>query len=196
MYTGDVEPQSLPTERVTGEPPMGPSIRVIGTAPFHKMDERSRVNFMKVYTVEHNVKVEDFGNVDPAYEPRLLNQFNRSWGIDGNEALPPATRSRYYDGRTYGPIPDTGTSASYRSSTGMPPINEHIVTTQQYQNTTSGHQYADSNSYTYGPSEGAGHYSSAVSEDNYEGDIPSPRNRRSSSGRSDRILGGHRRRGA
>jgi hypothetical protein len=160
------------------------------------MDERSRVNFMKVYTVEHNFKVEDFGNIDPAYETSLLNQLNRSWGIEGNETLPPATRSRYYDGRTYGPIPDIRASASYRSSTGMPPINEHITATQQHRNATFGHQYADSNSYTCGSSESAGYYSSALSEDTYEGDIPSPRNRRSSSGRSDRSLGGHLRRGA
>jgi hypothetical protein len=139
MYTGDTEPQPLPSEQVAGEPPMGPSIRVIGSAPYHKMDERSRVNFMKVYTVEHNVKVEDFGNVDPAYEPRLLNQFNRSWNIEGSEALPPATRSRYYDGRTYGPIPDTGVSSyaksraiappssSHHYGLDMPPINEYTV---------------------------------------------------------------------
>ncbi|KAF1832446.1 hypothetical protein BDW02DRAFT_483724, partial [Decorospora gaudefroyi] len=63
MYTGDVEPQPLPSEQIAGESSMGPSIPVISAAPYHTMDERSRVNFIKVYTVEHYVKTEDFGHV-------------------------------------------------------------------------------------------------------------------------------------
>ncbi|KAH7378346.1 hypothetical protein BKA66DRAFT_149821 [Pyrenochaeta sp. MPI-SDFR-AT-0127] len=107
MYTGDTEPEASPSEMVHGEPPMGRSIRVISKQPWMKLDKMSRVNFVKIYTVEHNVKVEDFGRVDPEDEWKLMTQFNLHWGIPGREALPPATRSSYYDGTTYGPAPST-----------------------------------------------------------------------------------------
>lgn len=152
IYTGSCPPQSLPSEQVAGEPPMGEPIRVIGKNAWNKMDPMSRVNFAKPYTVEHNVKVEDFGSVDPDDEWKLIGQFNSLWHIPGNEALPPATKQRYYDGRTYGPEPATCSSAypetratsasqtAYTASSttqptyasyGMSPINE---------DTTPGHQ--------------------------------------------------------
>lgn len=95
MYTGDTPPEPLPSERPrsAGELPMGDPIRVIGTKPFHsKMDPRSRVNFLKIYTVEHNVKVDDFGYVDKNDEWKLITQFNSHWKIRGDEYLPSATR--------------------------------------------------------------------------------------------------------
>jgi hypothetical protein len=42
---------------------MKQSICVQPTKPFYKFDQMSRINYGKVYTIEHNVKVEDFGMV-------------------------------------------------------------------------------------------------------------------------------------
>lgn len=105
MYTGPREPQAGGAELVTSGPPLGPSIRVVANKPFDKMDPKSRVNFLKIYTVEHNVKVESFGYVDSNEEWKLISQFNSHWGIPGIEALPPAIRPIYYDGQTHGPAP-------------------------------------------------------------------------------------------
>jgi hypothetical protein len=64
IYTGskEVQPQSseLPRE---GEWGMLKSIRVKPRLRSSKLDPMSRVNFAKIYTVEHNVKVMDFGDV-------------------------------------------------------------------------------------------------------------------------------------
>jgi hypothetical protein len=98
MYTGAHPPVPLSTEmpRWAGELPMGDPIRVIGTKQWdNKMDRMSRVNFLKIYTVEHNVKVDDFGYVDKGDEWKLITQFNYHWGIPGPGPLPPATRAPY-----------------------------------------------------------------------------------------------------
>lgn len=105
MYTGQYEPRPTASEVVPTEPPMGDSIRVIGREPWNTMDLMSRVNFLKLYTVEHNVKVEDFGYVDPNDEWKLMAQFKSHWGIEDAEALPPARHTKFYDGRTFGPAP-------------------------------------------------------------------------------------------
>lgn len=98
MYTSDTPPEPLPSERPrwAGELPMGDAIRVIGNKPWaNKMDSKSRVNFLKVYTVEHNVKVDDFGYVDKSDEWKLIAQFNFHWNIPGGDYLPPVTRPSY-----------------------------------------------------------------------------------------------------
>jgi hypothetical protein len=38
-------------------------IRVVTTDRRDKLDEMSRINYQKIYTVEHNAKVYDFGTV-------------------------------------------------------------------------------------------------------------------------------------
>jgi hypothetical protein len=50
---------------------MGNPVRVITTKPWEKMDTPSRINFAKIYTFEHNVKVNDFGFIDPQDESKL-----------------------------------------------------------------------------------------------------------------------------
>jgi hypothetical protein len=57
------------------------SIRVVPKSRTDKMDELSRVNFAKIYTVEHNVKVYDFGDVHERYKHILKQQFRLVWGI-------------------------------------------------------------------------------------------------------------------
>lgn len=50
-----------------------------------RMEPASRVNFGKTYTVEHNVKVYDFGNVDKDSAHRLRSQWKRVWNEDFEE---------------------------------------------------------------------------------------------------------------
>jgi hypothetical protein len=40
------------------------------------MDPASRINLAKIYTVEHNVKVYDFGSVESGYISKLLTSWN------------------------------------------------------------------------------------------------------------------------
>jgi hypothetical protein len=119
MYTGRDPPPPTFSEMAPIEPPMGEPIRVIGDKPWNTMDPMSRVNFVKLYTVEHNVKVEEFGKVDANDEWKLMAQFKSHWGIDDAEVLPPARYSRYYGGNTHGPAPSTRMSAYEGSRTAV-----------------------------------------------------------------------------
>ncbi|KAF2179462.1 hypothetical protein K469DRAFT_497627, partial [Zopfia rhizophila CBS 207.26] len=75
IYTGASPPAPLPLELPRGqELPMGRPIRVIPHRPYDKLDPLSRINFVKLYTVEHSVKVYHFGNVDQTDEWKLIAQ--------------------------------------------------------------------------------------------------------------------------
>ena len=213
IYT-DREPLPEPHEIVTDEPSMGQSIRVIGNEPWNKMDPKSRVNFLKPYTVEHNVKVEDFGSVDPSDEWKLIAQYNSHWGIQGNEPLQPATRSRFYDKSTYGPAPSTRVpgyassnvtppptatyntnSTMYTSYNNIPPIDEHTTSGHQYQDppantytnsSSAASPYTNSSNVAYTTSNNAAYHGSAVADDTYDTNPRSAHHRRSSSHRSER----------
>jgi hypothetical protein len=103
MYTGRAPPHPTSKEVVPTEPPLGKPIRIIGNKPWNTIDPMARVDFLRVYTVEHNVKVEDFGQVDQEDEWKLMSQFNSHWGTSEQEDLPaPARYPRFYDGNTYG----------------------------------------------------------------------------------------------
>lgn len=54
-------------------------IRVMPTDPNAMMDPLSRLNFGKVYTVEYNVKVSDFGDVHSSSITNLERQFLYVW---------------------------------------------------------------------------------------------------------------------
>jgi len=60
-----------------------PPIRVRQRTNAGKLDKMSRLNYIKIYTVEHNVKVYDFGQVDKNDEVHLIANFNAVWGISG-----------------------------------------------------------------------------------------------------------------
>jgi hypothetical protein len=62
VFTGRESPKPL-----QGEDGMLASIRVVPTHRGDKLQRESRINFGKVYTVEHNCKVYDFGDVHPDY---------------------------------------------------------------------------------------------------------------------------------
>ncbi|CAO2654007.1 Nn.00g107400.m01.CDS01 [Neocucurbitaria sp. VM-36] len=213
IYTGQ-EPLPEPHEIVTDEPSMGQSIRVIGSELWNKMDSKSRVNFLKPYTVEHNVKVEHFGSVDPNDEWKLIAQFNSHWGIQGNEPLQPATRSRFYDRSTYGPAPSTRVpgyagsnvtappAATYNTNSTMyspynniPPIDEHTASGHQYQDTPANtytnsrnadYPYTYSSNVAHTTSNNTAYDGSAVADETYDTNPRPAHHRRSSSHRSER----------
>lgn len=82
IYTGK-EPAPDPNELPgVGENPMLQSIRVVSNKRTDIMDRMSRLDFNKIYTVEHNVKVYDFGWVHEDSRNLLRHQFNYVWGIN------------------------------------------------------------------------------------------------------------------
>jgi hypothetical protein len=54
------------------------SIRIEIKDPSHKLDPMSRLNYAKVYTVEHNVKVLFVGKVAENYEQAVVAAFNET----------------------------------------------------------------------------------------------------------------------
>ncbi|KAI8937916.1 hypothetical protein NX059_005599 [Plenodomus lindquistii] len=95
MYTGPNAPSATPSELCVGEPGLGAPIRVTPTKRYGSMDPFSRVNFVKVYTVEHNVKVESFGYVDRDEEWKLITQFNSHWNLATTNTLPIASQQNH-----------------------------------------------------------------------------------------------------
>lgn len=56
---------------------MLPPLHVIPTLQGDYMEKESRLNFGKMYTVEHNVRVYDFGMVDPKQIRQLVSQWRK-----------------------------------------------------------------------------------------------------------------------
>ncbi|QDS69658.1 hypothetical protein FKW77_009452 [Venturia effusa] len=82
IYTGK---EPAPNENELpgpGEPAMLQSIRVVSNKRIDIMDPMSRVDFSKIYTVEHNVKVYDFGWVHKDSRNMLRHQFQYVWSIN------------------------------------------------------------------------------------------------------------------
>ena len=81
IYTGRRPPEpSLKEMPQRGETGMLPNpIRVDTNRREDKLDSMSRLNFGKIYTVEHNLKVKDFGVVNPKSIKDLLYQFGEVW---------------------------------------------------------------------------------------------------------------------
>ena len=56
-------------------------IRVVPKHKTEELDPISRVNFVKLYTVEHNTRVREFGFVHEDHEHLLRRQFYQCWGV-------------------------------------------------------------------------------------------------------------------
>jgi hypothetical protein len=52
-------------------------IRVIPSEPQHKLDPASRLNYAKIYTVEHNVKVWFIGKLAPESQEPVVTDYNQ-----------------------------------------------------------------------------------------------------------------------
>jgi hypothetical protein len=81
IFTGKEAPlpqlAEAPTRHERGLLPQ--AIRVDGDDPTQKLDTMSRIDFGKVYTIEHNVKVRSMGKVNRASEAALLYQLKVVW---------------------------------------------------------------------------------------------------------------------
>ncbi|KAI9741065.1 MAG: hypothetical protein M1834_002778 [Cirrosporium novae-zelandiae] len=72
IHMEDQPPQRRQDEtQMTKEP-----IQVRAAGPEQKLDRMSRLNFGKVYTIEHNVKVANVGKVNEMSMPKLVSYWN------------------------------------------------------------------------------------------------------------------------
>jgi hypothetical protein len=72
----DEEPNTL-----VGELGMLGPLRVVPTKESYRMHPKARINFAKSYTVEHNLKVYDFGMVHKRYLAALRAQYDWVRGV-------------------------------------------------------------------------------------------------------------------
>jgi hypothetical protein len=95
IYTGDGPPPPLEGEEDIYKKP----IKMIGNTKRDKLDPKSRLNYSKIYTVEHNVKVCFIGYIDPNSEGILLTDYRRSVDPPRAERSSKNTGSRENGGR-------------------------------------------------------------------------------------------------
>ncbi len=74
IYTGDTPPDPLDGETLALEP-----IQLIPNTERDKLAIESRINYAKIYTVEHNVKVLFVGKIAPSSQRRLVEDFDYIW---------------------------------------------------------------------------------------------------------------------
>ncbi|KAI7220308.1 hypothetical protein KC333_g2407 [Hortaea werneckii] len=82
-YTGHSSPVPL-REEIPRDGEAGMrliSIRVIPDDHVTKLDPVSRLDLGKPYTINHNIKVKAFGQVDALHLTALLSQFNLVWSV-------------------------------------------------------------------------------------------------------------------
>jgi hypothetical protein len=77
VFSTRQEPDPDSDERPSGirEKPMLPGIRIKPKKPTDKLDRFSRIDFSRMYTVEHTVPVYEFGMVHRDYEDKLNSQW-------------------------------------------------------------------------------------------------------------------------
>ena len=130
------------------------SIRIEIKDPAHKLDPLSRLNYAKVYTVEHNVKVLFIGKVAENYEQAVVTAFN--------DTHPPIDRSPYPErpdspifSHAEGPDPHYPNAMDIPSSSRTPTWDTsegHPYTASSYPATTSYPQSPPiAHSYNPGP---------------------------------------------
>ena len=81
VHTSKVPPDPLPEEAPRrDEAGMRPqAVRVDADDPKQKLDEVSRLDYGKIHTIQHNIKVKSFGKVNPKSMNALLHQFGNVW---------------------------------------------------------------------------------------------------------------------
>lgn len=82
IYTGAQAPEPLSAH--DGDDLLAMPIRVIPNRPSDTFSSQSRINLAKPYTVEHNVKVYDFGRVDTKDFWKLIDQFEDNLYLQSN----------------------------------------------------------------------------------------------------------------
>ena len=92
IYTS-IEGATMPPPLLPGEHISKKAIRVETISPAHRLDPLSRINYAKLYTVEHNLKVYFIGWVAKHYEQQVVTDYNethpplpsRPWASSGLE---------------------------------------------------------------------------------------------------------------
>jgi hypothetical protein len=74
IYIGEIAPRELPGELPLRKRP----IRVIGKSPQDKLNPASRINYSKVYTIEHNFKVCFIGRIHEDSEAEFFADYRRT----------------------------------------------------------------------------------------------------------------------
>ena len=75
IYTGTRPPERLHGEESLGKGP----IQVEPRTPRDKLEPESRINYAKIYTVEHNVKVLFVGRIAGNSERRFMTDFDATF---------------------------------------------------------------------------------------------------------------------
>lgn len=75
IYTGDLPPSEVSDNEGLTKCP----IRMIPKTPRDELDPKSRINYAKIYTVEHNVKVYFIGRIAPSSESQFYTDFEITW---------------------------------------------------------------------------------------------------------------------
>ncbi|KAK5156872.1 hypothetical protein LTS14_004389 [Recurvomyces mirabilis] len=90
IYTGQTPPRPMESEAPQrGEQGMQPvAIRVVPDNPVDKLDPASRLDFGKIHTIQHNIKVRQLGMIHDNSIRALMQQFQRVWAL---QAAPPPT---------------------------------------------------------------------------------------------------------
>ncbi len=84
VYVAGSEPKLLPEEEW---PRMG-NFPVVVEDKSVTIDQSSRLNFGKVYTVEHNIKVRNVGKISKELLPRLKASLVKSMGVNVSDGEP------------------------------------------------------------------------------------------------------------
>lgn len=74
IYAGDTAPPPVDGEKLTKPP-----IQMIPQTYRDKLEPTSRINYAKIYTVEHNVKVCFIGHIAQTSERQLMTDFDDTW---------------------------------------------------------------------------------------------------------------------
>ena len=74
VYMDDPVPDPLPGELLSLKP-----IKLKAKSPRHKLKPQSRINYAKIYTVEHNVKVLFIGEVSKSSRRTFMTDFDQVW---------------------------------------------------------------------------------------------------------------------
>lgn len=98
---------------------MGMPIRVIASRPGEKMDPLARIDYLRPYTVDHNVKVYDFGKIDETDQWKFISQWNKAWGITETP-------------ETMHPVPSTPLSPSLLATSIEVSSSPHTPSTQPF----------------------------------------------------------------
>lgn len=89
------------------------------------------MNYAKVYTVEHNIKVYFIGEIAPKYRQQLYQDYLRIHGMDGSTpsyAIPQDQTISHTGGSNW-PNPHPATSASMPRNIAITPHLPALVTT-------------------------------------------------------------------